>query len=196
MNIRFTLTLYTIIAILLVSCSTDDSVNTEEDNRIFINNTTLEYKHYKITATALDNGLFNLVRPEDEEDFFILYGGVNGFIPELGTNYTIAVAKYSVPNPPADAGSTEYDFLRIIEQSEGSSTETFDLRLLTQYSDVQDTFITSDSSSNYALLNDIAIDCNTVCEQLEPTLNEFETLYGTFSRNSDNSYKLLDTYIQ
>lgn len=180
---------------ILISCNSDDE--NSNDGRDFVGTTTLEFKHYRTTATALDNGLFPVVkRGEEGSDFGVFYGGLSGFQPELGFNYTIEVNEFFIDEPLADASSVEYDFVRLIEKVPGPTTEEFDLRLTIQFGDQQDSFLTMDGNGDFKLLDVIPIVCNSQCDELTQPLQDQDILVGTFTRNEDNSYVLLSTSIQ
>lgn len=180
---------------IFISCNSDDE--NSNDGRDFVGTTTLEFKHYRTTATALDNGLFPVVkRGEEGSDFGVFYGGLSGFQPELGFNYTIEVNEFFIDEPLADASSVEYDFVRLIEKVPGPTTEEFDLRLTVQFGDQQDSFLTMDGNGDFKLLDVIPIVCNSQCDELTQPLQDQDILVGTFTRNEDNFYVLLSTSIQ
>lgn len=179
---------------ILISCTSDDE--NSDDGGDFVGTTTLEFKHYKTTATALDNGLFPVVKiGEEGNDFRVFFGGVSGFQPELGFNYTIEVNEFFIDESLADASSVAYDFVRLIEKVPGSTSEEFDLRLTAQFGDEQDSFLTMDGNGDFKLLDDIPIVCNSQCDELTQAIEDQDILVGTFTRNEDNSYVLISTSI-
>lgn len=185
---KFILLIFSVF--ILISCNSDDN------GREFVGTTTLEFKHYKTTGRAIDNGLFPVVRRSEEgSNFRVFSEGVSGFQPELGFNYTIEVNEFFIDEPLADASSVAYDFVRLIEKVPGPTSEEFDLRLIFQFGDQQDSFLTMDGNGDFKLLDDIPIVCNSQCDELTQTIEDQDILVGTFTRNEDNSYVLISTSI-
>lgn len=149
------------------------SCNSDDDDRDFVGTTTLEFKHDRTTATALDNGLFPVVkRGVEASEFGIFYGGVIGFQPELGFNYNIEVNKFFIDEPLTDASSVAYDFVRLIEKVPESTTQEFDLRFTVQFGDQQDSFLTMSGNRDFQFLNTIPIVCNSQCDELTQPLQD------------------------
>jgi len=106
------------------------------------------------------------------------------------------VRKSDMENPPADASSIHYELIEIVSQTSGSTTESFEIGLIFNRGDFTDTFITGDNTNGFKLLNTIDIDCSTLCDEFTTEIPDGMSLFGTFTRSSDNTYVLASTNIQ
>ncbi|MBF8149415.1 DUF4377 domain-containing protein [Winogradskyella sp. F6397] len=166
---------------LLCACSNDDIVSSKI--------TTMRVNHYQNTAMALDPVLSLLVQYDDNigtEGWNNLYTTIDGFDYVPGYMYDISVRIDQIGNPAADAGSYEYTLLEVIAVQEVPTETEFEIILkLNDY-----VFITTDSG--YQLLNQIDIDCNTLCDDLNVTLESQDIVVGTFKHLDDGDIQLLE----
>ena len=181
------------IALLLLiatftNCSDDDNDTSEVVN--------LNLKHYLVPVTGLDLQLALLAQEGTDPTLRTFFSNIEGFTYELGFDYELLVRKSEIANPPADGSSIRYELIEIINQSPGSTTETFDLGLRYNLSVGSETFLTGDENTGFELLNTIPIDCTGICNELTVALDPGTTLFGTFTRNSDNVYVLSATTIR
>lgn len=178
-------TILIIIISLFSSCSNDN------DSQIV----NLEIKHYRVPAIGLDLLLTTYVREGDDPNFRTFFSGIEGFTHELGFDYELLVRRSEVENPPADGSSIRYELIDVVSQTPGSTTESFEIGLAFNRGDFTDSFITGDNTNGFQLLNTIDIDCSTICNELTIEVPDGASLFGTFTRNSDNTYVLVGTTI-
>lgn len=165
---------------LLWSCSDDDITSSRT--------TTMRINHYQNTAMALDPVLSLLVQYDDDigtENWNNLYATIDGFDYVPGYMYDISVRIDQIGNPAADAGSYEYTLLEVIAAQEVPTETEFEIILkLNDY-----VFITTDSG--YQVLNQIDIDCNTLCDTLDELLENQDIVVGTFKHSANNTIQLI-----
>ena len=190
-----------IIALLLIlttftNCSNDDG-NTD------INNTTeditLNLRHYLAPVSGGNSPNPQLVllgQEGNDSTVRTIPNNIEGFTYELGFNYELLVRKTETQSVPPGVIVVSYELLEIISQTVGSTSETFELGLKFNNSIIgAETFITGDENSGFELLNTIPIECTNICDQLTTEPDEGTSLFGTFTRNSDNVYVLSSTTI-
>ena len=166
---------------LLCACSDDDVT--------FSETTTMRINHYKNTAIALEPVLTLLVQNGDNietESWNNFYSTIEGFDYVPGYIYDLSVRIDQFGNPAADDGSFKYTLLEIIAKQEVPAETEFDINL--KFNDY--VFMTTDSG--YQILNQIDIDCNTLCDTLDAQLENQDIVVGTFTRLSTNEIKLIE----
>ncbi len=166
---------------LLCTCSDDDVT--------FSETTTMRINHYKNTAIALEPVLTLLVQNGDNietESWNNFYSTIEGFDYVPGYIYDLSVRIDQFGNPAADDGSFKYTLLEIIAKQEVPAETEFDINL--KFNDY--VFMTTDSG--YQILNQIDIDCNTLCDTLDAQLENQDIVVGTFTRLSTNEIKLIE----
>jgi len=167
---------------ILFSCSTDDKVeHATLDMRI---------NHYQNTGIG-GVGLFLTLMVQEGNDigsdnWFKFYDTIEGFDYEPGYIYDIKVTVEEVKNPPADASSLKYTLQEIKSTQEVDYKTPFDVDLKIG----GQSFITS-SDSSYNLLNNTAIDCDMLCDDLDVKLQNEDYVKGTFQRLQTNEIKLI-----
>jgi len=164
----------------LFSCSNDD------DSSRIIN---MRINHYQNTGMALSPVLTLLVQEDNAigtSNWSRFYNGIAGFNYVPGKIYNLSVKVEKINNPPADGSSLRYTLLEVKSIQEVNNETPFDVDLKINGQN----FVTTDSG--YKLLNQIEIDCNSLCNELETTLQNKSSVVGTFKRISDNELKLIE----
>ena len=165
---------------ILFSCSNDD--NESEIINLRVN-------HFRSTGFTLVPTLKLLVQEGNDigTDIWTNFStNIEGFIYEPGNIYNLLVKKETIDNPPADGSSLKYTLIEI-ESAEEISLETpfkIDLKINGE------SFITR--NSGYQLLNQIEIECDNLCNELDVTLQNQDTVIGTFNRISSNEIRLIE----
>lgn len=59
-----------------------------------------------------------VVREPDDAEWQYLYSSIEGFTFEPGYRYVLRVARFEVPNPPADGSSIAYVLVRVVSRDE------------------------------------------------------------------------------
>lgn len=183
---RVTLLIF-ICCSLLMSCATDD------DSGATI--TTLTFTHYSTISFGFSNTprLLPLSTKSGESSSF--YRFVEGFEYEPGFDYELRVLE--IPNDPElqDGPSNRYELLEVISKTAGSTTETFDVWLGTNFGDTSEYYTSGTALTGFQLLGSISIECGDVCDELTAIIPEDRfSLFGTFTRNDSNSYTLVSTF--
>ena len=169
------------MTLIIFSCSSDE-VNKPQTIDMRIN-------HYQ--NTGIGEGLFLTLLVQEENNigsdtWTKFYGSIKGFDYQPGYIYDIKVIVEQVNNPPADGSSLKYT-LQEIKSTQKVANETpfeIDLKINGQ------SFITT--TAGYELLNQIKIDCNTLCDELDVKLQNENFVVGTFKRFQSNEIILID----
>lgn len=166
---------------ILFSCSNDDGNDSQIIN--------MRINHYQNTGMALSPVLTLLVQEDNAigtNNWNKFYNGIEGFNYVPGKIYNLSVKVEKINNPPADGSSLKYTLLRVKSIQEVNNETLFhvDLKINGQ------SFVTT--NSGYKLLNQIDIDCNSLCDKLETTLQNQDFVIGTFKRLSDNKMQLIE----
>ncbi|MEO7979032.1 DUF4377 domain-containing protein [Flavobacterium sp.] len=170
-----------ITIVTLLSCSNDD----ENSSRII----NMRINHYQNTGIAL-SPVLTLLAQEDNAigttNWSRFYNAIEGFNYVPGKIYNLSVRVEKITDPPADGSSLRYILLEVKSTQEVNNETPFDVDLKINGQN----FVTT--NSGYKLLNQIEIDCNTFCTQLDLDLHNKSSVIGTFKRNSDNKMQLID----
>ncbi|WP_246040966.1 DUF4377 domain-containing protein [Flavivirga rizhaonensis] len=173
--------LFLMIIVILFSCSSDNENQTQTiDMRI---------NHYQ--NTGIGEGLFLTFLVQEgnnigTNNWTKLYGEIEGFNYEPGNIYNLSVIIESTDNPLADGSSLKY-ILKEIKSTQAVDNETLfdiDLKINGQ------SFVTT--NSGYELLNQIEINCNTLCDELDVTIQNQDFVVGTFKRLPNNEIQLIE----
>jgi len=173
--------LFLILLVILSSCSLGDGNETQTyDMRI---------NHYQNTGIA-DRPVLTLIVQEGNTIGSIywskFYSNIEGFTYEPGKIYTISVEVERIINPPAGASALKYTLIEIRFVQEVSAQTLFDIDLKIN----GQSFLTT--NSGYKLLDQIEIDCDTLCDELVSIMQNQETVVGTFKRLSQNEIQLVE----
>lgn len=148
----------------------------------------LRVNHYR--TTGLGEGLYLtfLVQQDDAigtDTWKKFYSTIDGFNYQPGFIYDLKVLVEPIDNPPADASSFKYT-LQKVQSTQVVDIETqfeIDLKISGQ------SFISN--NADYKILNEITIDCNTLCKVLDELIQNHDHIVGTFKRISNASILLL-----
>src|SRR5690606_4352006 len=173
--------LFLMIIGVLLSCSNDDSDQPQAiDMRI---------NHYQ--NTGIGEGLFLTLLVQENnnigsDSWTKFYNSIEGFNYQPGFIYDVKVLVEPVNNPPADGSSLKYTLLEIKTTQEVDNETPFniDLKINGQ------SFITA--TSGYKLLDQIEIDCNNLCNELDTKLQNQDFVIGTFKRRQSNEIQLIE----
>lgn len=166
---------------ILFSCSNDDGNESQTvDMRI---------NHYQNTGIAVGPVLTLLVQQGDAigtNNWSKFYTNIEGFNFVPGKIHNISVRVEQIANPPADGSSLKYTLLEIksIQDVENETPFKIDLKIDGQ------SFITT--NSGYELLNQIDINCNIMCDELDSTLENQDFVIGTFKRLDSGKIQLIE----
>ena len=165
---------------ILFSCSNDDVTESK----------TIEMRinHYQNTGIAVGPVLTLLVQEGDAigtNKWSKFYSNIEGFNYVPGKIYNLTVKVESIKNPPADASSLKYTLVAVQSIQEVNSETLFDIDLKIN----GQSFVTT--NSGYELLNQIKIDCNSLCTDLNTNILNQNFVVGTFKRVSNNEIRLV-----
>ena len=179
-NMKTKILLLMIIGILF-SCSNDDGNESQIiDMRI---------NHFQNTGIAVGPVLTLLVQEGNNigtDNWTKFYSNIAGFAYESGKIYNLSVKVESIDNPPADGSSLKYTLVELVSTQVIDNETLFDIDLKIN----GENFITTDSGLK--LLNQIDIDCNNICNELETTIQNQDFVIGTFKRVSNNEIQLIE----
>jgi hypothetical protein len=166
---------------ILFSCSNDDGNESQIiDMRI---------NHFQNTGIAVGPVLTLLVQKGNNigtESWTKFYSNIEGFAYESGKIYNLSVKVEPIDNPPADGSSLKYTLVEVVSTEEVDNETLFEIDLKIN----GENFITTDSGLK--LLNQINIDCNIICNELESTIQNQDFVIGTFKRISNNEIQLME----
>lgn len=171
--------LFLMILGTLFSCSDDDNQNKTIAMRI---------NHFQSTGMAVGPVLTLLVQKGDSigtDSWTKFYSNIQGFNYEPGTIYNLLVKAEPIDNPPLDGSSVEYTLIEVVSTQDVSSETLFDIDLKRNGQN----FVTT--NTGLELLNQINIDCNNLCDELETILQDQDLVIGTFKRVSNSEIKLM-----
>ncbi|EPR71720.1 hypothetical protein ADIWIN_3167 [Winogradskyella psychrotolerans RS-3] len=170
-----------IIIGLFFSCTNDDDNDSQT--------VTMRINHYQNTAIALDPVIALLVQYDDNigtTSWNNFYATIEGFNYVPGQVYDLSVRIDQIGNPAADDGAFKYTLLEVISEQEVPAETEFNINLKINGQN----FITTDSG--YQLLNQIDIDCNTLCDALDTLLESEDVVVGTFKHLDNNEIQLIE----
>jgi hypothetical protein len=165
---------------ILFSCSNDDG---NESKTI-----AMRINHYQNTGMTLGPVLTLLVQEGDAigtNNWSRFYSSIEGFNYVPGKIYNLTVKVETIKNPPADASSLKYTLVAVQSIQDVNSETLFDIDLKVN----GQSFVTT--NSGYQLLNQIKIDCNSLCTDLNTNILNQNFVVGTFKRVSNNEIRLV-----
>lgn len=166
---------------ILCSCSNDDA---NESRTI-----AMRVNHYQNTGMAVGPVLTLLVQEGDAigtNNWSKFYTNIEGFNYVPGKIYNLSVLVEPIKNPPADGSSLKYTLLEVKSIQEVDNETLFDIDLKSN----GQSFITT--NSGYELLNQIEIDCNSLCDELKAAVQNQGSVVGTFKRVSSTEIRLVE----
>ena len=163
----------------LCSCTKDD----EQAETI-----AMRINHFQNTGIGEAAMLTLLVQTGDAigtETWTKFYSTIEGFDYEPGRVYDVTLKTTPINNPPADGSAVSYTLLDITSTQEVPDETLFAIDLKIN----GENFITSDSGLQ--LLNQIDLDCNALCDELDTRLVNQDFVVGTFKRGANNALQLV-----
>jgi hypothetical protein len=160
---------FLLLALLTISCDNDN------ESRIM----KIRINHHYITAVGITPLLVYEVQEDNaigSDTWTAFYSGIEGFDYVPGKIYDLTVAVSSVENPLADGSSLNYKLIRIDNEQPVSPETQFDM-LLKRNGEL---YVTN--TSGYSILNQLVLDCNTQCTDLDVRLQNQDVVIGTFKR--------------
>ena len=173
-----------IASVLFTSCEKDN------DNEEIV---TLKVNHYQKTAIGSERTLALLIQKGEHigsNEWTYLYEGIEYFDYEFGFEYELNVIKREISNPPMDGASISYELLEIISKTPTEDETPFQLILKSSTMYNPPSFVFGDVQSGYTILDEIDIDCNSLCNDLENALNNENEVTGAFTHVNSNLIKL------
>lgn len=167
----------------LSGCSGDDDNQSQQTLDMRIN-------HYQGTGTG--EGLFLIYLVQKGEDIGAdswsnFYSSIEGFNYEPGYIYDLSVTVEHVDNPPPDGSSNAYTLKEIISKEKVDKETLFHVYLKLN----GQSFITGNSGSDYKILNQVMIDCNEFCEELNQNIQDQHNVTGIFKHLPNSEIQLV-----
>lgn len=158
--------------------------------------TNLRVNHYQHTAIGTFPQLVLLVQEDEEiggDSWNYFYEKIDGFDYEQGFIYDLKVEKTYLENPPQDASVVSYILMNITRKEKVSDESNFEVILNLGYDDKDsDSFVTGNQHLGFKILDEITIDCNVLCAQLDEALQSHKSIIGIFRHQGEEEIYLLD----
>lgn len=117
-----------------------------------------------------------------------LYNEIVGFVYEPGYIYELLVIETDILNPPADGSSKAYRLQQILSKTKVSNNEQFTLNLKVN----ETVFVKGNVSSGYNILEEVDIDCGTLCNEFNLALqSNAANIRGNFVLKDNGSIQLI-----
>ncbi|HET7360533.1 MAG TPA: DUF4377 domain-containing protein [Salinimicrobium sp.] len=176
--------IYLLMLTTLAGCSSlDNNENHPQAMEMRIN-------HYRSTGFGVGPVLTYLVQQGNEigsDNWNKFYPYINGFNYEPGYMYILSVIKEPIDNPPPDGSSYSYTLNQIISKEKVDDEVLFDIYLKMN----EQSFLTLNSSPEYTILDQIEINCNELCAELNELIQNKSSVIGTFRHISGNKIELV-----
>lgn len=158
--------------------------------------TKLRINHYQQTAIGTFPQLVLLVQEDDEiggDSWNYFYDEIDGFDYEQGFIYDLEVEKTYLENPPQDASAISYNLIKITRKVKVSEESNFSIILRKVHDDGgSDSFVTGNQHLGYKILDEITIDCNVLCVQLDEALQSHKSIIGIFRHQGEEEIYLIE----
>ncbi|WP_187328673.1 DUF4377 domain-containing protein [Echinicola rosea] len=157
---------------------------------------TIAIKHYPVVKNneAGNASLFLKVQLSHQEGTNewdeIPIDAIDGFNYQMGYDYVINIRKEQMHNEATDGFYTAYTYLSEESKELVSPNATFELPLKSP-SYQPATLAFGNVEVGYKMLGEIPIECSTLCEDLDITLETDGTVTGVFRHNGNNIIKLI-----
>lgn len=175
-------------AALFFSCSADDASTTNEEVTLFVN-------HYKTTSVL--NGTLFLIQENDAIGGNTFEGTafIQNFNFQQGFEYKITANKIRTQNAGTDAATSSYELVSVNEKNQISPQATFTIPVARFVNGVgYVSFVQGTSANGFILGQEIIIECQNLCSQLENLIPNQEAATGTFTHGPDGTYVLQELY--
>lgn len=148
----------------------------------------MRINHFRQTGIGEALHLVYLVQENEDiggEEWSFFYDEIEGFDYELGYVYDLKVRKVEIENPPMDGSSIKYILVNVRSKEKVAEDESFEIKLKWGGSN----FVTG-SNNNFYLLDEYAITCSGLCEELAEMLQNKDEVSGTFVHGDNQTLKL------
>ncbi|WP_269227281.1 DUF4377 domain-containing protein [Flavobacterium eburneipallidum] len=175
------------LILLLITIVISFSCSNEDENKL--QTIDMRINHYQNTGVAVGPVLTLIVQEGNAigtANWQRFYENIEGFNYVPGKIYNLSVSVEQIKNPPADGSSLKYKLLKINSIQEVSNETPFDIDLKKN----GESFVTK--KAGYQLLDQIEIDCNTLCNKLDAAIQNQNFVIGTFKRVSNTKIQLID----
>ncbi|MFV8226020.1 DUF4377 domain-containing protein [Christiangramia aquimixticola] len=145
----------------------------------------MRVNHFKKTGIGEGMYLSLQVQENDKiggEEWSTLGADIDGFEFFPGYVYDLRVRKVQLENPPADGSSIKYILVNVKSQNKVPNNTQFEIELKLHGNN----FVTGDAVQ-FSLLDQYAIDCETLCENMIEGLENEEKLTGIFEHGESSS---------
>lgn len=169
------------LSICLFSCTNDDNEDSQTVN--------LKVNHYRNTGVGEGHYLTLLIQEGEtigSSEWSRLYSPIEDFNYEPGKIYDLSVEKTKVENPPADGSSIIYKLISINNTEDVDAETTFEIDLKSNGNN----FVKFESG--FSILNEIEIDCNSLCDEMTQKLETQDQVTGNFKHASPNGIVLVN----
>lgn len=176
---------YALLTLLIFSCSDDGFTSKTESLRI---------DYYRPAAMGIAPQLVYRVQQGDDigsDDWNFLYSGIDGFDYEPGYIYNLEVNVTDIANPLADGSSKRIELKNVVSKTSVAEDSTYTILIKRSSAEGGTTFVFGDAENGYNLANELEIDCNEICSDLEAAIKTDSFIYGTFQVQSNTSIKLI-----
>lgn len=166
------------IPILFNSCHTDDNDATVIKMNI---------NHHYQTGYGVGKILVLLTQEGDQistNEWLYFYTGIEGFTYEPSYIYELTVATTTIANPLQDQSSIRYRLISLDSKEAVAPDTTFKIKLQQE----GDRFI--NTTYGYSILNQIDINCNTLCTELDNRLQNDLNVTGIFLHGDNGTLEL------
>ncbi len=173
---------------LLLACSADDASITNEEVSLFVN-------HYKTTSVL--NGTQFIIQENEAigGDIFMGTPFIKNFEFEPGFEYRITATKTRTENAGTDAATVSYELVSVNEKNQVFPEASFEIPIATFVNGIgYVSFINGTAANGFELGQEILIECQNFCTQLERLIPNREVATGTFSHGPDGTYVLQELY--
>lgn len=170
-----------LLAMTLFSCKRDRI--TEEIIRV---------NHYQSTADSFVPQLVFLTQEGEAigtQTWRKFYENIENFDYQPGYIYDLKLTIIHLEEELQDASSVRFVLKEVLSKVKVPDNTKFTVPLKDHYSE----FVRKDDSNgNFLILNQILIDCNSMCPELETKLDTVDVLNGIFEHGPGGLYKLVE----
>lgn len=112
---------------------------------------------------------------------------IEGFKYQPGYIYDLLVINTSPSQRPPTPETLTYKLKKVLSKTKVDANSTFDIYLKVG----RDQLVEGTIATGFTVLNQVKIDCGTLCSELEPTLKKYQYVIGRFVHSPNRSIKLI-----
>ncbi len=127
---------------------------------------------------------------EKDEWSEIPVDAIEGFDYELGYQHELRIRKEEVHEPSMARPYIKYTLLSEISKERVSNNTSFSLPIKSLEFNPSE-LVSGDTFTGFILLNEIPIECTTLCDEMEEEIESNNEVTGVFRHNFDGSIKLI-----